>query len=106
MTWKTTTCIRDGERLTQVETDEGRRIDCFREDDAAEIVRAVNAFHVLTVLSPADRQDLADRLVHADIRAIWSFAPTRITVPEGIMVRHEHLSVGLAEISYFLKQGK
>jgi len=63
MTWKTTSCIRDGARQTIVETDEGRRIDCGNEDDAARIVRAVNALDVLTVLPPAERLELADRLV-------------------------------------------
>ncbi len=57
---------------------------------------------ILTVPAEA-AQELADRLVAAGIRAIWNFAPTGLTVPSGVFVRHELISVGLAELSYFLK---
>ncbi len=58
---------------------------------------------ILTV--PADSaQRLAERLVAAGIRAIWNFAPTSLVVPPDVFVRHEHISVGLGELAYFLKQ--
>ncbi len=47
-------------------------------------------------------QKLADRLVSAGIKAIWNFAPTRITVPPNVLVRDEHISLGLAEIAHHL----
>ena len=47
-------------------------------------------------------QEVATQAVHAGVRAIWNFATTTITVPEGVFVRHEHISVGLAELSYHL----
>jgi redox-sensing transcriptional repressor len=49
-------------------------------------------------------QDAAERLVDAGVRAVWNFAPTGISVPEGVRVRHEHLSVGLAELAYHLNR--
>jgi redox-sensing transcriptional repressor len=47
-------------------------------------------------------QQVADRLVSAGVRAIWNFAPTKLNVPADIMVRDEHLSLGLAEITHCL----
>lgn len=58
---------------------------------------------ILTVpVDPA--QDIADRLVAAGVRAIWNFAPTKLTTPDHVVVRHEHISVGLAELAYHLKR--
>ncbi|MBN2713040.1 MAG: redox-sensing transcriptional repressor Rex, partial [Planctomycetes bacterium] len=54
---------------------------------------------VPAVAAPA----LAERVVAAGVRAIWNFAPTRFAVPEGVRIRHEQISVGLAELSYHLK---
>ncbi len=49
-------------------------------------------------------QIVTDRLVSAGVKVIWNFAPTRLTVPPGVMVRNEHISRALAEIAYHLKQ--
>jgi redox-sensing transcriptional repressor len=49
-------------------------------------------------------QKLTDRLVEAGVRAIWNFTPTRLVVPSGVLVRNEHISMGLSEIAYHLKQ--
>ncbi len=58
---------------------------------------------ILTVPAEA-AQALADRLVATGIRAIWNFAPTSLAVREDVFVRHEHISVGLAELAYYLKR--
>jgi redox-sensing transcriptional repressor len=49
-------------------------------------------------------QKLADRLVAAGVKAIWNFTPTRLTVPVDVVVRSEHISTGLSEIAYHLRQ--
>jgi len=55
--------------------------------------------------TPADvSQKLTDRLVAAGVKAIWNFAPVRVTVPPEVLVRNEHISMGLSEITYHLKQ--
>ena len=60
---------------------------------------------ILTV--PADAaQQLADRLVSAGIKAIWNFSAVGLTLPQNIIVRDEHLSLGLAHLCYHLKQTK
>jgi redox-sensing transcriptional repressor len=45
-------------------------------------------------------QKTTDRLVAAGIRAIWNFAPTRLSVPGGVCVRDEHISLGLSQLAY------
>ena len=60
-------------------------------------------FAILTI--PAEvSQTLADRLVSVGVKAIWNFTPTRLTVPADVLVRNEHISIGLSEIAYRLKQ--
>ncbi|UCG88279.1 MAG: redox-sensing transcriptional repressor Rex [Gemmatimonadota bacterium] len=55
--------------------------------------------------TPAEvSQKVTDRLVSAGIRAIWNFSPTRLTVPPDVLVRNEHISLGLSQIAYHLKQ--
>jgi redox-sensing transcriptional repressor len=58
---------------------------------------------ILTV-PPEPAQALCDRLVAAGVEAIWNFAATTLSVPEHVVVRHEHISVGLAELAYHLKR--
>lgn len=47
-------------------------------------------------------QTITDRLVSSGIRAIWNFSPTRLTVPSGVLIRNEHISLGLAQVAYHL----
>jgi redox-sensing transcriptional repressor len=49
-------------------------------------------------------QRLTDRVVDAGVTAIWNFSPMRLNVPDGILVRNEHISIGLSEIAYHLKE--
>ncbi len=54
---------------------------------------------VLSVPAPA-AQSVADLLVVAGVTAILNFAPTQITVPEGVKVQNVDLSVLLKTLSY------
>jgi redox-sensing transcriptional repressor len=55
--------------------------------------------------TPAEvAQKLTDRLVVAGVKAIWNFTPTQLTAPADVLVRHEHISIGLSEIAYHLRQ--
>ena len=57
---------------------------------------------ILTVPA-AVAQETADRVVAVGIRAIWNFAPTMIEAPPHVIVRREHIAVGLAELAYHLR---
>ncbi len=66
------------------------------------IIRNHIPLAVLTV--PATTaQELTNRLVLAGIRAIWNFSSTKVLSPERVFIRHEHISLGLSEIAYYLK---
>jgi redox-sensing transcriptional repressor len=60
---------------------------------------------ILTVPKEA-AQSAADLVVGLGIRAIWNFAPTQLTVPPDVSVRHENLAVGLALLSHDLKKNQ
>lgn len=50
-------------------------------------------------------QRSADLLVQAGVYAIWNFSTTNLIVPGNVFVRNEHISVGLAELAYFMNRG-
>ena len=47
-------------------------------------------------------QTLTDRLTAAGVKAIWNFSPVRLAVPDDVLIRNEHISLGLAEVAYHL----
>jgi len=49
-------------------------------------------------------QPLTNRLVDAGVKAIWNFSPVRLQVPDDVLVRNEHISLGLAQVAYHLNQ--
>ncbi len=44
-------------------------------------------------------QDACDALIESGITAIWSFAPKKLTVPDGVLVQYENLALSLAHIN-------
>ena len=53
---------------------------------------------------PKSAQDVCDRLVACGIRAVWNFAPTHLTVPDGVLLQNENMASSLAVLSAHLKQ--
>lgn len=47
-------------------------------------------------------QQVADKLVKANIKGIWNFAPVKMRVPEDMKIVNEDLSVGLSRLSYYI----
>lgn len=47
-------------------------------------------------------QQVADKLVKANIKGIWNFAPVKMRVPENVKIVNEDLSVGLSRLSYYI----
>ena len=64
--------------------------------------RGIRLAILTTPAEPA--QKLTDRLVLNGIGAIWNFSPARLVVPQSVFVRNEHISIGLSEIAYHLKE--
>jgi len=78
----------------------GCRVQSIRSM-TAHVARHGIRMAVLT--TPVDvAQRMTDRLVAAGVCAIWNFTPTRLTVPDHVFVRNEHISLGLSELAYHL----
>jgi redox-sensing transcriptional repressor len=57
---------------------------------------------IITV--PADHaQAVCDQLIRCGIKAIWTFAPTHLEVPDGILVQYENMATSFAVLSMHLK---
>jgi len=57
------------------------------------------------IAAPAEAaQAIADSMVEGGIRAIWNFAPVKLSVPTTVIVQDEDLAQGLAVLSYKLGQ--
>jgi redox-sensing transcriptional repressor len=70
-------------------------------DDLDGLVRDLG-ITIGVIATPAHAaQDVANRMVGAGIRSILNFAPTVITVPEGILVRKVDLAVELQILSFY-----
>ena len=75
-----------------------------RTADLERIVRERDVA-IAIIATPADAaQDLADRLVAADVRSILNFAPTSLHVPDNVAVRRVHLSTELQILTFHLQQ--
>lgn len=61
--------------------------------------------HIGIICVPSESaQAVCDRLVACGIRAIWNFAPTHLTVPDGVLLQNENIASSLAVLSAHLKQ--
>lgn len=85
----------------------GRRIAGHKIQPARSLTMFVkkHAIRLVILTTPvAVSQRITDRLVAAGVKAIWNFTPTRLVVPPGVFVRNEHISLGLSELAYNLKE--
>ena len=46
--------------------------------------------------------NVAEKLVHYGIKAIWNFAPTALSAPADILIRNENMASSLALLSRHL----
>ena len=84
------------------QTDEGKPIyhisrltDFCRENKVLMGIITVPAEHAQTV---------ADQLIAGGIKAIWTFAPAHLEVPENILVQYENMATSLAVLSVHLQE--
>lgn len=82
----------------------GQKVGDLVIDDAADLDRIVEERKITigVIATPAEAaQEVADRMVEAGITSILNFAPTVITVPQGISVRKVDLAVELQILSFY-----
>ena len=83
-------------------TDEGKPVYSMDKLDAFCHENKV-LMAIITV--PGDAaQEVCDRLIESGIKAIWSFAPAHLDVPENILVQYENMATSLAVLSMHLQK--
>ncbi|MBR1646562.1 MAG: redox-sensing transcriptional repressor Rex [Selenomonadaceae bacterium] len=68
------------------------------------VIRKYNVDIGIITVPATEAQGVADLLVAAGIKGIWNFAPTKLSVPAGIPLINEDLSIGLSALSYYMSQ--
>ena len=60
---------------------------------------------LMAIITTPERsaQEVCDKLIACGIKAIWSFAPGHLEVPEGVMVHNENMATSLAILSVHLQ---
>ncbi len=74
----------------------------FPIDRLGEICREKNVKIGILTVPAAVAQAVCDMMIEAGVKAIWNFAPTHLTVPQGVLVRNENMAVSLAVLSRHL----
>lgn len=75
---------------------------------AAELEQVLREceIEIVIVAVPAEAaQEVVDRVVRAGVRAILNFAPTKLSVPEGVALKNVNMAVELEGLSYALSNG-
>ncbi len=75
----------------------GKRI--FPLKKLPEMIKRLNIRIGILTTPGSAAQDIADLMVGAGIKAVWNFAPVKISVKGNIIVQHENLASSLAVLS-------
>jgi redox-sensing transcriptional repressor len=83
----------------------GSRIGDFAIQDFANMVENIreNNIKIAMIAVPtSNAQEVADRLVEAGVKAILSYAPISISLPNGVRVQYIDPSIHLQRMTYYL----
>jgi redox-sensing transcriptional repressor len=83
----------------------GAQIGDFIVQDYATMVEKIrkNNIRIAMIAVPiSSAQEVADRLVEAGVKAILSYAPISISLPEGVRVQYIDPSIHLQRMTYYL----
>ncbi len=70
--------------------------------ELGSIVEENNINIGIVAVPAASAQEVTENMISVGIKSIWNFAPTRLIVPEDVLVRNEDLAVGIASLIYHL----
>lgn len=80
----------------------GPGLEVFPMPELTRVV-AERSIEIGIITAPAQAaQEVADRLVVAGVRGILNFAPVRIAVPEGLIVKHVDLAQEFDNLAYLM----
>ena len=82
-------------------TDNGKPI--YPMDHLASFCRGHKILMAIITTPERAAQEVCDQLIDCGIKAIWSFAPGHLEVPEGVMVHNENMATSLAILSVHLQ---
>ncbi len=77
-------------------------VDITHQRNAEDVLRH-DPVHIAVVATPPEAAaDIVDLLVRGGTKGILNFAPTQLTVPEGVWLRNVNLAVALESLSFYL----
>lgn len=76
-------------------------VQVHHTDDIAKVAKKLKVGIGVIATPAAAAQDVADKLVAGGVGAILNFAPTVITVPEGVSLRKVDLALELQILSFY-----
>jgi len=79
-------------------------LDCeiTHQRSAEETLRRDGVNIAVVAIPPEAAQDVVDIAVRSGIKGILNFAPTQVSVPEGVSLRNVNLAVALESLSFYL----
>lgn len=73
------------------------------EQNSAERILTENPAEIGVIATPPEAaREIVDMLVGVGIRGVLNFAPTQLTVPDGVWLRNVNLAVALESLSFYL----
>lgn len=79
-------------------------IEILDLDELEKVIKA-NGVNIGVITVPAPyAQEVCDKLIAAGVKAIWNFAPTRLNVPEKVLIQNENMASSLAVLSRHLQK--
>ncbi len=79
----------------------------IEDEHEAEAILSNDPVDIGVVATPAAAaQEIVDLAVRAGVRGILNFAPTQVTVPDGVWLRVVNLAVALESLSFYIKQDR
>ena len=79
-------------------------VNVYSFDELAEYVNKNNIYIGRITTPKAVAQEIADTMISAGIKAIWSFAPCHLKLPENIALKQEDMASSLAILSKRLSE--
>ena len=68
-------------------------------DKLAEYCKSNNIKIGIITVNGRAAQSVCDRMLEGGIEAIWNFAPAKLEVPDGVLIRQENLALSLAHLN-------
>jgi redox-sensing transcriptional repressor len=77
-------------------------VDIQHQRQAEEVLRRDPIQIGVVATPPEAAHDVVDLLIRVGTKGILNFAPTQLTVPEGVWLRNVNLAVALESLSFYL----